>query len=99
MTSACLPLKRKYSPIAQPANGAIHLIGAASDVGDAAGAAHGLALLDELPLAEERDADVVLLEVERDPRHAMLELQQLQGDGVLEPVDTGDPVADLEHGA
>ncbi len=30
MTSACLPLKRKYSPIAAPANGAIHLIGAAS---------------------------------------------------------------------
>ena len=25
-----LALKRKYSPIAQPANGAIHLIGAAS---------------------------------------------------------------------
>ncbi len=30
MTSACLPSKRKCSPIAQPANGAIHLIGAAS---------------------------------------------------------------------
>ena len=31
MTSACSPLYRKYSAIAQPANGAIHLIGAASD--------------------------------------------------------------------
>ena len=33
MTSACFPLKRKYSPIAAPANGAIHLIGAASCAG------------------------------------------------------------------
>ena len=33
-----------------------------------AGAADGLALLDVLPVAEERDADVVLLEVERDAR-------------------------------
>ena len=33
MTSACFPLKRKYSPIAAPANGAIHLIGAASWAG------------------------------------------------------------------
>ena len=33
MTSACSPLYRKYSPIAQPANGAIHLIGAASCAG------------------------------------------------------------------
>ena len=30
MTSACLPWNRKYSPIAAPAYGAIHLIGAAS---------------------------------------------------------------------
>ena len=30
MQSACLPLNMKYSPIAQPAYGAIHLIGAAS---------------------------------------------------------------------
>ncbi len=30
MTSECLPLNKKYSPIAAPANGAIHLIGAAS---------------------------------------------------------------------
>ena len=67
--------------------------------GDAAGAAHGLALLDVLPLAEERGADVVLLEVEREPGDAVLELEHLQRDGVLEPVHAGDAVADLEHGA
>src|SRR5262249_50095417 len=65
----------------------------------AAGAAHGLALLDVLPLAEERDADVVLLEVEGNADDAMLELEPLQGDAVHEPVDTGDAVADLQNGA
>ena len=60
---------------------------------------HRLALLDVLPLAEERDADVVLLEVERDARHAVLELEPLERDAVLEPVDAGDAVADLEDGA
>ena len=64
-----------------------------------AGALHRLALLDVLPLAEERDADVVLLEVERDARHAVLELEPLERDAVLEPVDAGDAVADLEDGA
>ena len=66
---------------------------------DAAGAADGLALLDLLPLAEERGADVVLLEVEREAGDAVLELEHLQRDGVLEPVDAGDAVADLEDRA
>ena len=52
-----------------------------------------------LPLAEERDADVVLLEVEGDADDAVLELEQLERDAVLEPVDAGDAVADLEHRA
>ena len=69
------------------------------DVDDGAGPPDRLALLDLLPLAEEGDADVVLLEVERDADDAVLELEPLQRDGVLEPVDAGDPVADLEHGA
>ena len=64
-----------------------------------AGAAHRLALLDVLPLAEERDADVVLLEVERDADDAVLELEPLERDAVLEAVDAGDAVADLEDGA
>ena len=64
-----------------------------------AGAAHRLALLDLLPLAEERDADVVLLEVERDADDAVLELEPLERDAVLEPVDARDAVADLQDGA
>src|SRR6185369_945921 len=69
------------------------------DVDDVAGAAHWLAFLDLLPLAEERRADVVLLEVERNADDAVLELEHLGRDGVLEPVDAGDAVADLEDGA
>ena len=69
------------------------------DARDAAGAADGLALLDLLPLAEQRGADVVLLEVERDAGDAVLELEHLHRDGALEPVDAGDAVADLEDGA
>ena len=63
------------------------------------GAAHGLAFLDVLPLAEERDADVVLLEVEGDADDAVLELEPLERDAVLEPVHAGDAVAHLQDGA
>ena len=66
---------------------------------DRAGAADGLALLHVLPLAEERDADVVLLEVEGDADDAVLELEPLERDAVLEAVHAGDAVAHLEHGA
>src|SRR5581483_6043790 len=66
---------------------------------DAAGPADGLALLDELPLAEERGADVVLLEVEREPGDAMVEVEHLHRDRVLEAVHARDAVADLEDGA
>jgi hypothetical protein len=45
------------------------------------------------------DADVVLLEVERDAGDVGAEVEHLAGDTVLEPVDAGDAVADLEHGA
>ena len=69
------------------------------DAGDAAGAAHRLALRAALPLAEQRSADLVLLEVEREPDDAVLELEHLHRDCVLEPVDAGDAVADLEDGA
>ena len=66
---------------------------------DLAGATDRLALLHVLPLAEERGADVVLLEVERDAGHAVLELEPLERDAVLEAVDAGDAVADLEDAA
>src|SRR5205823_10337355 len=54
------------------------------DVRDAAGAARAVALADVLPLAEERGADVVLLEVHRDPGDAVVELEHLHRDGALE---------------
>ena len=69
------------------------------DAHDLARAADRLALLHMLPLAEERGADVVLLEVERDADDAVLELEPLERDAVLEAVDAGDAVADLEDGA
>ena len=69
------------------------------NVPDPTGAPNGLALLDLLPVAEERGADVVLLEVEREAGDAVLELDQLHGDTGLEAVDPGDPVADLQDGA
>ena len=66
---------------------------------DLPGAADRLALLDLLPLADERRADVVLFEVEREAGDAVLEVEHLECDAVLEAVDARDPVADLEHGA
>ena len=66
---------------------------------DLAAAADRLALLHVLPFAEERDSDVVLLEVERDAGHAVLELEPLERDAILEAVDAGDAVTDLEDGA
>ena len=64
---------------------------------DLAGALHGLALGDELPVAEERAADVVLLEVERDAGDAVLELEHLHGHAVLEAVHAREAVSDLQH--
>ena len=69
------------------------------DAHDLAGAPDRLPFLDQLPLAEQRDADVVLLEVERDPRDAVLELESLERDAVLEAVDACDAVAELQDGA
>ena len=51
------------------------------------------------PVAEQRRADVVLLEVEGDAGDAVLELDHLHGDSALEAVDACDAVTDLEHGA
>ena len=64
---------------------------------DLPGAADRVTFRDQVPLAEERHADVVLLEVEGEADDAVVELEHLEGDAVLEPVDTGDPVADLQH--
>jgi hypothetical protein len=52
-----------------------------------------------LPLAEQRGADIVLLEVEGEPDDTVLELEHLERDTVLEPVDARDAVTDLQDGA
>jgi hypothetical protein len=44
-------------------------------------------------------ADLVLLEVERDARDAVGELEQLAGHHLVEAVDAGDAVADVNSGA
>ena len=89
------PVERVAERVDDPAEQA----GSDRDAHDLAGAAHRLALLHVLPLAEERGADVVLLEVERDAGHAVLELEPLERDAVLEAVDAGDAVPDLEDAA
>ena len=69
------------------------------DLEQAAGALHGVALHDLLPLAEQHRADVVLLQVQRQAGDAVRQLEHLEGHAVLEAVDAGDAVRDLEHGA
>ena len=69
------------------------------DARDLPGAPDGLALLDVLPLAEERGADVVFFEVEGEADDAVLELEHLQRDCVLETVGAGDAVAHLQDGS
>ena len=95
MRIAVLPVERVAERIDDPADERI----ADRHAGDLAATADGLALLDELPVAEQGGADVVLLEVESDSRHAVLQFEQLEGDGVLEPVDAGDAVTDREDSA
>ena len=69
------------------------------DLEQAAGALDGVALDDRLPVAEEHDADVVLLEVQREAGDVVGELEHLQRHAVVEPVDAGDSVGDREHGS
>src|SRR6185437_11244394 len=64
---------------------------------DGAGALDGLAFLDFAVAAENHDADIVVLEVERHAAHAALELDHLAGLHVVEAVDAGDAVADRQH--
>src|SRR3981081_3974217 len=66
-------------------------------VHDRAGALDGLAFLDLAVVAEDHDADIVGLEIERHPAHAVLELDHLAGLHVVEAVDAGDAVADRQH--
>src|SRR5947208_2986375 len=65
-------------------------------LGDPVRALDDVAFLDELVVAEEHRADLVLLEVEDHPDDGAGELEQLTRHRLLEPVDAGDAVADLD---
>src|ERR1700726_1266013 len=66
-------------------------------IDDGAGALDGLAFLDFAVGAEDHDADVVGLEVQRHAAGAVLELDHLAGLDVVEAVDAGNAVADGQH--
>ena len=68
-------------------------------VDDRAGALDDVALADVAVGAEDHDADVVGLEVQRHAADAAGELDHLAGLDVVEAVDAGDAVADGEHPA
>ncbi len=66
-------------------------------VDDRAGALDRLAFLDLAVGAENDDADVVRLEVQRHAARAVLELDHLAGLDLVEAVGAGDAVADAQH--
>src|SRR6202043_1585009 len=66
-------------------------------VDDRAGALDGLAFLDLAVFAEDHDAEIVGLEIERHAADAVLELDHLTGLDIVEAVDAGDAVADRQH--
>ena len=69
------------------------------NVDDGAGALDGRAFGNLGVRAEDHDADIVGLEVERHALGAVVELDHLAGLDVVEAVDARDSVADREHGA
>src|SRR6202011_1324222 len=66
-------------------------------IDDGAGALDGLAFLDLAVSAEDHDADVVGLQVERHAAGAVLELDHFPRLDVVEAVDAGNAVADGQH--
>ncbi len=69
------------------------------DLDDAAGTLDRVALANVLAEAEERGADVVVLEVEDHSVDFARELEELTRHGLLEAVDAGDSVADRDDRA
>ena len=63
------------------------------------GAADRVAFANLLPLTEQHNGDVGLLEVEGEAGHTMRQLQHLEGNAALEAVDAGNAVANLDDGA
>ena len=100
----CVPIERlaAVDRDAERVDDAAEQLLADRHLDDAARALDGVAFADRLELAEDRDADVVLLEVEHhaaESRRRRLELEQLAGHRAREAVDAGDAVADGQHGA
>ena len=62
-----------------------------------AGGADFVAFLNLQVVAENDDADTVLFEVERQPRHAAGKLDHLAGHHARQPIHASDAVADFEH--
>ena len=69
------------------------------DVEQALGPLDRVALDDLLPLAEQHRADVVGLEVQREPGDVVRQLEHLERHAVLEAVDAADAVGDRQHRA
>ena len=65
-------------------------------IDDATRAAYDIALSDVAVVAEDDDADVVLLEVEGDPKDAVFKLQHLARQAIAQAIGTRDAVAHLE---
>src|SRR5919109_1312859 len=68
-------------------------------VDDLLGPLDRAAFLDVAIVAEDHDADIVVLEVQRHAAGAVLELDHLAGLDLVEPIDPGDAVADRQHAA
>src|SRR5947209_12382790 len=83
--------------IAERVNHAAEHFLADGHVDDRAGALDRLAFLDVAVGAENDDADIVALEVERHAAHARLELDHLACLHIVEPIDTGNAVTDGEN--
>ena len=64
---------------------------------DGAGALDHVAFLDVAIVAENHDADIVDLEVQRHAARAVGELDHLASLAIVEPVDAGDAVAHRQH--
>jgi hypothetical protein len=66
---------------------------------DLLGAANAVAFADRAEVTHDGDADVVLLEVQHEALHPVLELDQLAGEDAFQAVDAGDAVTLAEHGS
>ncbi len=69
------------------------------DLDDVAGPLDDIALFDEGVFPHEHGADAVFLQVEHQADDVVGQLEHLRGHRVLEPLDTRDAVAHLDHGA